>query len=605
MAHNHKFLDIVHKLGKKGYPLSGVYRRIQDKELFLAAYGKLYANSGATTVGTDPEDTVDGMSIERIENILQQLHDGTYQWKPVRRVQIPKANGKQRPLGIPSWSDKLLQEVIRMVLEAYYEPRFSPYSHGFRPHRSCHTALKQIHHSWKGTKWFIEGDIKGCFDNIDHHVLLKILARNIKDNRFLKLIREMLQAGYLEEWQYHSTYSGTPQGGVVSPILANIFLNELDQFVENELIPAYKKGKRRKVNLEYGRIHGRLRFARKTGKKDLAKELEKQRRQIPLGDPNDPDYRSLRYSRYADDFLLGFAGPRTEAEEIKQKIMQFLKTIKLELSEAKTLITHATTQTAHYLGYDIRVLIDNNQMTKQNKQHTRHRSRAINMLPVLAVPQQVARFWRMKYTRNGKPANRPELLQCSDFEIVKTYGSEFRGIVNYYSMAYNVAHSFNPVKYIFMESAARTLANKHKLSRKKIFAKYKRTGEQGVKALIVKVPNPKRPDKPYYATLGDLRLRTSFSTAIPDQIEKCYVNRNELVQRLLADTCEVCGSQDGIAVHHIRKLADIQKKFQGRKSAPDWAKFMLARNRKTVVVCHNCHTQIHGGTYDSTKVNKD
>ncbi|HET6597975.1 MAG TPA: group II intron reverse transcriptase/maturase, partial [Anaerolineales bacterium] len=205
--------------------------------------------------------------------------------------------------------------------------------------------------------------------------------------------------------------------------------------------------------------------------------------------------------------------------------------------------------------------------------------------------------------RNGKPANRPELLQCSDFEIVKTYGSEFRGIVNYYSMAYNVAHSFNPVKYMFMESAARTLANKHKVSRKKIFAKYKRTSEQGVKALIVKVPNPKRPDKPYYATLGDHRIRTSFSTVIPDKIEKFYVNRNELVQRLLADTCELCGSQEGIAVHHIRKLADIQKKFQGRKSAPDWAKFMLARNRKTVVVCHHCHTQIHAGTYDSTKVN--
>ncbi|MGE5373920.1 MAG: reverse transcriptase domain-containing protein [Bacteroidota bacterium] len=605
MAHNHKFLDIVHKLGKKGYPLSGVYRRIQDKELFLAAYGKLYANSGATTAGTDPEDTVDGMSIERIEKILQQLHDGTYQWKPVRRVKIPKANGKQRPLGLPSWSDKLLQEVIRMVLEAYYEPRFSPYSHGFRPHRSCHTALKQIHHSWKGTKWFIEGDIKGCFDNIDHYVLLEILARNIKDNRFLKLIRQMLQAGYLEEWQYHSTYSGTPQGGVVSPILANIFLNELDQFVENELIPAYKKGKRRKVNLEYGRINGRLRFARKTGKKDLAKELEKQRRQLPLGDPNDPDYRSLRYSRYADDFLLGFAGPRTEAEEIKQKIMQFLKTIKLELSEEKTLLTHATTQPAHYLGYDIRVVIDNNQMTKQNKQHTRHRSRAINMLPVLAVPPQISRAWRMKYTRNGKPANRPELLQCSDFEIVKTYGSELRGIVNYYSMAYNVAHSFNPVKHMFMESAARTLANKHKISRSSVFAKYKRTGEQGVKALIVKVPNPKRPDKPYYARLGDHPIRTSFATAIPDKVEKFYVNRNDLVQRLLADTCELCGSQDGIAVHHIRKLADIQKKFQGRKSTPDWAKFMLARNRKTVVVCHHCHTQIHAGTYDSTKVNKD
>jgi group II intron reverse transcriptase/maturase len=601
MAQNHKFLDVVHKLGTKGYPLTGVYRRIQDKELFLMAYGKLYANQGATTAGTDPNDTVDGMSVERIEEILRQLHNGTYQWKPGRRVEIPKANGKKRPLGIPTWSDKLLQEVMRMVLEAYYEPRFSSRSHGFRPNKSCHTALKQIHHSWKGTKWFIEGDIKGCFDNIDHHVLLEILARNIKDNRFLKLIRQMLQAGYMEDWRYHGTYSGTPQGGVISPILANIFLNELDQYVEGELIPAYCKGKR-KINLEYGRIKGRLKYARKNGWKDIAKELEKQSRQLPSGDPTDPDYRSLRYSRYADDFLLGFTGPRTEAEEIKQKIGNFLKTIRLNLSEEKTLITHATSQRAHYLGYDIRVAVDNNQMTKQDKQHTRHRSRAINMLPVLSVPEQVAHFWKMKYTKNGKPTNRPELLQCSDFEIVKTYGDEFRGIVNYYSMAYDVARRFYTVKYMFMESAARTLANKFKISSAKVFAKYKRTSEHGVKALIVEAPNPNHPDKPYYAKLGEQPIRTNISAVIQDKINPFYVSRNELVQRLLAGTCELCGSKDGIAVHHARKLADIKQKFQGRKTAPDWAKFMMARNRKTVVVCHKCHVEIHAGEYDSMKV---
>jgi len=318
MAQNQKFLDVVHELGTKGYPLTGVYRRIQDKELFLMAYGKLYANQGATTAGTDPKDTVDGMSVKRIEEILEQLHNGAYHWKPVRRVEIPKANGKKRPLGIPTWSDKLLQEVIRMVLEAYYEPRFSSYSHGFRPNKSCHTALKQIHHSWKGTKWFIEGDIKGCFDNIDHHVLLEILARNIKDNRFLKLIRQMLQAGYLEDWHYHGTYSGTPQGGVISPILANIFLNELDQYIENGLIPAYSKGKRR-VNPEYGRINKRMYYARKKGKKELVTELEMQRRQLSSGDPLDPDYRSLRYSRYADDCaprrLIEKGGSRAELYE--------------------------------------------------------------------------------------------------------------------------------------------------------------------------------------------------------------------------------------------------------------------------------------------------
>ena len=602
MAENHKFIGIVHKLGKNRYPLKGVYRRIQDKELFLAAYGKLYANQGATTVGIDPNDTVDGMSLARIETIIAQLHEGIYQWQPVRRVYIPKANGKKRPLGIPTWSDKLLQEVIRMVLEAYYEPRFSHYSHGFRPKKSCHTALKQIHHSWKGTKWFIEGDIKGCYDNIDHNVLLAILTRDIHDNRFIKLIRQMLKAGYLEEWRYHETYSGTPQGGVVSPILANIVLNELDNFVETELFPAYNRGWRRQINPEYGRIKARLYYARKKGLKETAQKLLKQSRLLPSGIPSDPNYRRLRYNRYADDFLLGFVGPREEAEEIKRKIKAFLETIKLELSEEKTLVTHATTQAARYLGYEIKVALENSQLTKQYKRDSRHCSRSINMLPVLSVPADVARHWRTKYTKNGKPTNRPELLQCSDFEIVKTYGLEFQGVVNYYVMAYNVARSFYPVKHMFTESAVRTLANKHKTTRGRIYARYKRRSVHGVKALIVEAPNLNNPEKPYRAALGDKPIRTSFSSVMQDKKQELYIGRNDIVRRLLADTCELCGSQDHIAVHHVRKLADLKRKHQGTKSKPDWIKFMLTRNRKTVVVCRRCHTDIHGGQYDGRKV---
>lgn len=339
------------------------------------------------------------------------------------------------------------------------------------------------------------------------------------------------------------------------------------------------------------------------GKKALVKELERQRRQMPSGDPFDPDYRRLRYSRYADDFLLGFAGPKCEAEEIKQKIKAFLATIKLELSEEKTLITHATTNAARYLGYDVRIARDNNQMTKQDKQHAKHRSRAINMLPVLSVPGEVARQWRMKYTSRGKPTNRPELLQCSDFEIVMTYGLEFQGIVNYYSMAYNVARSFYPVKHVFMESAVRTLANKHKGSRKHIYAKYKRTSEDGVKALIVEAENPNNPDKPYRAKLGDKPIRTDLSTVIQDKQRVFYLGRNELVRRLLANTCELCGSTDHISVHHVHKLADVKKKYRGRQEQPDWAKFMMARNRKTIVVCHRCHQNIHYGRYDGRKVN--
>ncbi|MFQ5854684.1 MAG: reverse transcriptase/maturase family protein [Anaerolineae bacterium] len=231
MVVNHKFIDIVHKCSLQGHTLEGVYRRIQDRELFLIAYGNLYTNKGALTAGVDPTDTVDGMSIDKIDNIIAELESNSFTWKPARRTYREKKTGGKRPISIPAWTDKLVQEVIRMVLEAYYEPRFSDCSHGFRPNRGCHTALQQIYYGWTGTKWFIEGDIKGCFDNIDHKVLLDILTRDIRDNRFLKLIRTLLKAGYTEGWNYHNTYSGTPQGGVASPILANILLNELDQYV--------------------------------------------------------------------------------------------------------------------------------------------------------------------------------------------------------------------------------------------------------------------------------------------------------------------------------------------------------------------------------------
>jgi len=192
-------LLIIEDRGKRNLPLENVYRRLFNPDLFLKAYGRRYRNEGAMTKGTTPE-TVDGMSLQKIEGIIELLRHERFKWSPVRRVLIPKGNGKTRPLGIPTWSDKLLQEVMRSILEAYYEPQFSPNSHGFRPRRGCHTALKDIFHAWTGTRWFIEGDIKGCFDNIDHTILLSILREKIHDNRFLNLVDNLLKAGYLEEW---------------------------------------------------------------------------------------------------------------------------------------------------------------------------------------------------------------------------------------------------------------------------------------------------------------------------------------------------------------------------------------------------------------------
>lgn len=297
------------------------------------------------------DETVDGMSLGKIGRIIDALRYERYRFKPARRTYIPKRNGKKRPLGIPSWSDKLVGEVVRLLLEAYYEPQFSDRSHGFRPNRGCHTALSEVANQWTGTTWFIESDIADCFGSIDHGILLSILAEKIHDRRFLRLLQNMLRAGYLEDWVWHATLSGAPQGGVASPVLSNIYLHRLDSFIEDVLIPEYTRGKGRVLNPEYRKVDLAIRRAHRRGDRVTVRALRKQLRSLPSRDPADPGFRRLRYVRYCDDHLLGFTGPKFEAEEIKERLAKFLRAeLKLELSQEKTLITHARTGAARFLA---------------------------------------------------------------------------------------------------------------------------------------------------------------------------------------------------------------------------------------------------------------
>ena len=348
-------LEVLRERGRRGLPCNELYRQMFNPSLYLLAYGKIYANQGAMTPGASAE-TADGMSEDKIHEITGAMRAERYRFSPARRTYIPKKNGKMRPLGMPTWSDKLVGEVVRLLLEAYYEPTFSDHSHGFRPGRGCHTALTDVAVGWTGTTWFIEGDIADCFGSLDHEVMVRILSEKIRDNRFLRLIRNMLKAGYLEDWKYYDTLSGCPQGGVVSPVLSNIYLSKLDEFAETVLIPQYTRGGRRKVNPEYGKAHHRLTRARREGDRAKAREYQRQAHSLPFGDPDDPGYRRLRYSRYADDHLLGFTGPKAEAEDIKDELARFLRDeLALELSPEKTLVTHARTRAARYLGYEITV----------------------------------------------------------------------------------------------------------------------------------------------------------------------------------------------------------------------------------------------------------
>ena len=579
-------LGIIRERGRNRSPLKDVYRQLYNPNLYLRSYGRLYRNKGALTKGATAE-TVDGMSMDKINAMIELLRFERYRWTPVRRVQIPKKNGKTRPLGIPSWSDKLLQDVIRSTLEAYYEPQFSDLSHGFRPRRGCHTALTTVKRVWHGTKWFIEGDIKSCFDSIQAEILLKILQKDIQDNRFIRLIKNLLQTGYLENGRHTPMMSGTPQGSILSPILSNLYLNKLDQFVEQTLIPEYTQGKRRAHNPVYDKLSNSAYHLRKQGQIEAAKALEQLRRSIPANDPNDPNYRRLRYVRYADDFLLGFAGPKQKAEEIKERLRLFLReTLKLELSEEKTLITHASTEKARFLGYDISISQCNSKITRKR--------RSINGGIALRMPVSFLNDRCRFYMKRGKPIHRMERTHNTDYSIVCQYQSEYRGYVQYYQLADNIAW-LSRLQWVMRTSLLKTLAHKHKSTVAKMARKYAatvKTAEGPRRCLEVSVPRDGK--KPLIARFGGMPLKVEQTATIADQpLTRHSLGRTELLQRLLAQTCEVCGSTQNIEVHHIRKLADVNPK--GRKSKPAWMHLMASRQRKTLVLCRTCHDNLHAG----------
>ncbi len=336
---------------------ANLYRLMYKEDVYILAYERIKSAPGNMTPGTDGK-TIDGISMRMIQNIIQEMRTEQFQFKPVRTVYLPKPNGKKRRLGIPSTRDKIVQEVIHIILECIYDSPKGPYfheaSHGFRPDRSCHTALREIRGKWPAINWFLEGDIQSCFDAIDHGVLVTLLRKKIRDERFLNLIWKLLRAGYLDLREArHDSLAGTPQGGLASPILANVYLHELDEKVEEMRQQLERGGERKKKNLLYKKLSERkLRLVKKgaTRTKEF-RELVRQIRSIPAVEVNDPNFIRLKYLRYADDWLVGICGPRKLAEQVKEELKTFLsQRLKLTLSAEKTKITHARKEQAHFLG---------------------------------------------------------------------------------------------------------------------------------------------------------------------------------------------------------------------------------------------------------------
>ena len=582
-------LEIIHERGKRGLPLERLYRHLFNPELYLRAYGKIYRNDGAMTLGVTAE-TVDGMSLGKIQAIIEALRYERYRWTPVRRIYIDKKNSsKKRPLGLPTWSDKLLQEVIRLLLEAYYEPQFSDYSHGLRPGRGCHTALREVQRQWRGTVWFIEGDITDCFGSLNHPIMRSMLAEKIHDGRFLRLIDGLLQAGYLEEWRYHDTLSGAPQGGTLSPLLSNIYLDRLDRYVETTLLPVYNRGDRRRPYLPYMRLHKTVWKLEKKGQREGTRQMRRELQRLPSRDPDDPDYRRLHYIRYADDWLLGYTGTRREAEDIKGKIGRFLGyRLKLELSEHKTLITHGRTEPARFLGYEI--VVHNN-----DAKHDRNGHRSINGQIGLKMPMDVVRAKRKPYVRRGKPAAILVRAHDSDFRIVSRYQTEFRGIAEYYQLAYN-RHRLGLLRWIMERSLTKTLGHKKKISVNKVWNRYRATWQTPAgprRGLQVKVERGAK--RPLVARWGGVSLaRKTTRVVLKDDLPGIWRKRPaELIDRLTTGRCELCQKHADVETHHVRRLQDLHAGH--RAEQPEWAKRMASRHRKTLIVCRVCHDGIHNG----------
>jgi group II intron reverse transcriptase/maturase len=597
-------LEVIRKLNgaSREWDNSELYRLMYKQDLYILAYERIKSHPGNMTPGTDDE-TLDGYSLAMIEELIQEMRTEKYHCKPVRTVYIPKSNGKMRKLGIPCTKDKIVQEVVRLILEAIYDSPHGSYfkaeSHGFRRSKSCHSALKDIQARWSGVTWFIEGDIKACFDDIDHEILIGILRKKIKDERFLSIIRSFLKAGYQDLDEAHKeSLAGTPQGGIVSPILANIYLHELDEFVE-QLQKELEKGELRRPNPEYRKLQKRRQYLEKTGKvnaresRELGeyRELGVKMQKLPSLDPKDPNFVRVKYVRYADDWLIGVTGPHQLAEEIKERIGQFLKSrLNLTLSAEKTRITHARTEEAEFLGYRIRLGRsdkEQKQTLSTNASGKSFKRRSTGMQIVLKAPMEklIKRLYQKGFCdKKGRPLHKTAWIQQDEDQIISQYSAVNRGLQQYYRPTDNWAEMAR-VQYILKFSLAKTLAAKRQRPITQVIR------GKGI-SIKVKRANGQERTITFYRNTDWTVQRGAFTNS--PEIDLVRMNVRLRTRSKLGWPCVICGETRGIAMHHVRHV----RKGLTSRGSKGFARVMAILNRKQVPVCMSCHNKIHRGEYD-------
>lgn len=603
MRNSEKVLNGLSKHSpQSGYRYEKLYRILFNEEMFYVAYQRIYAKEGNMTEGSDGK-TIDNMSLKRISKLIDLLRTEAYQPQPSRRTYIKKKDGKMRPLGIPSFDDKLVQEIVRMVLEAIYEGQFLDCSHGFRPKRSCHTALMKVQKTFTGTKWFIEGDIKGFFDGINHHILINILKERISDDRFLRLIWKFLKAGYVEDWTFHNSYSGTPQGGIVSPILANIYLDRLDRYMV-KYAKSFDKGIKRKPHNTRYTFENKKAWAvlklknvkNENEREEIVKQIkaiDKERLTIPSCDEMDDGFKRIKYVRYADDFLIGIIGSKEDSKRVKEDIKNFLDVeLKLKLSEEKTLITHSE-KSAKFLGYEITVRKSNAAKRDKMNRLVRFLNGTVQLsISMDTIKKKLLDFGilEVRMTPKGKewwkPREHTRMLNNDDLEILQMYNYTLRGFYNYFSIANNSA-IINSYGYIMEYSMYRTFACKYRSTVRKILRQYQRNG-----VFTVSYTNKKGGARSQSFYKGGYKRKLPIADANLDNSKPVYHSgRTSLIDRLKAEKCEICGATETLDMHHVRKLKDLDGKGFADK-------LMIARRRKTIALCRSCHLKTHAGSID-------